>query len=192
MMIESSVLYRAAGLSAVVALIALIVSAIAIALFFGGAGQVYGPINDVFVAVTLIALILPILAIDRAAGAQAGFWLRIVTVGAIAGAVLVAAGQLMLVVGIIDLRTSFVTGGLGIIPVLIWIVALVVLSVPLGVLPGSLGWLAGAVIALVVVGSVVAMITAGPVAWVTWATVVVVLVAWLGSLAATFMSRTTT
>jgi hypothetical protein len=192
MMIESSVLYRAAGLSAVVALIALIVSAIAIALFFGGAGQVYGPINDVFVAVTLIALILPILAIDRAAGAQTGFWLRIVTVGAIAGAVLVAAGQLMLVVGIIDLRTSFVTGGLGIIPVLIWIVALVVLSVPLGVLPGSLGWLAGAVIALVVVGSVVAMITAGPVAWVTWATVVAVLVAWLGSLAATFMSRTTT
>jgi len=191
MMIESSVLYRAAGLSAVVALIALIVSAIAIALFFGGAGQVYGPINDVFVAVTLIALILPILAIDRATGAQTGFWLRIVTVGAIAGAVLVAAGQLMLVVGIIDLRTSFVTGGLGIIPVLIWIVALVVLSVSLGVLPGSLGWLAGAVIALVVVGSVVAMATTGPVAWVTWATVVVVLVAWLGSLAATFMSRTT-
>jgi hypothetical protein len=191
MMIESSVLYRAAGLSAVVALIALIVSAIAIALFFGGAGQVYGPINDVFVAVTLIALILPILAIDRAAGAQTGFWLRIVTIGAIAGAVLVAAGQLMLVVGIIDLRTSFVTGGLGIIPVLIWIVALVVLSVPLGVLPGSLGWLAGAVIALVVVGSAVAMATTGPVAWVTWATVVVVLVAWLGSLAATFMSRST-
>lgn len=191
MMIESSVLYRAAGLSAVVALIALIVSAIAIALFFGGAGQIYGPINDVFVAVTMIALILPILAIDRAAGAQAGFWLRIVTVGAIAGAVLIAAGQLMLVVGIIDLRTSFVTGGLGIIPVLIWIVALVVLAVPLGVLPGSLGWLAGAVIALVVVGSVVAMATTGPVAWVTWATVVVVLVAWLGSLAATFMSRTT-
>jgi hypothetical protein len=191
MMIESSVLYRAAGLSAVVALIALIASAVAIALFFGGAGQVFGPINDVFVAVTLIALVLPILAVDRAAVAQAGFWLRVVTVGAIAGAVLIAAGQLMLVVGIIDLQTSFVTGGLGIIPVLIWIVAVVVLSVPLGVLPVSLGWLAGAVIAFVVVGSVVAMITAGPLAWVTWATVVAVLVAWLGRLAATFMSRST-
>ena len=191
MMIESSVLYRAAGLSAVVALIALIVSAIAIALFFGGAGQVYGPINDVFVAVTLIALVLPILAVDRVAGAQAGLWLRIVTVAAITGAVLAAVGQLMLVAGVIDLQTSFVTGGLGIVPVLIWIVALVVLAVPVGVLPVWIGWLAAAAIALIVVGSVIAMATTGPVAWVTWAAVVVVLVAWLGSLAATFMSRTT-
>ncbi|HYU49447.1 MAG TPA: hypothetical protein VEO91_05890 [Candidatus Limnocylindria bacterium] len=191
MMIESAALYRAAGISAVVALVALVVSAIAIALFFAGAGQVFGPINDVFVAVTLIALVLPILAVDRVAGAQAGLWLRIVTVAAITGAVLAAVGQLMLVAGVIDLQTSFVTGGLGIVPVLIWIVALVVLAVPVGVLPVWIGWLAAAAIALIVVGSVIAMATTGPVAWVTWAAVVVVLVAWLGSLAATFMSRTT-
>src|SRR6266511_803065 len=185
MMIESAALYRAAGISAVVALVALVVSAIAIALFFAGAGQVFGPINDVFVAVTLIALVLPILAVDRVAGAQAGLWLRSVTVAAFTGAVLAAVGQLMLVAGVIDLQTACVTGGLGIVPVLIWIVALVVLAVPVGVLPVWIGWLAAAALALIVVGSVIAMATTGPVAWVTWAAVVVVLVAWLGSLAAT-------
>ena len=55
MMLESGTLYRAAGLSAVLALIALVVAAVTIALFFGGAGQVFGPINDVFVAIMLIA-----------------------------------------------------------------------------------------------------------------------------------------
>jgi len=191
MMIESGALYRAAGLSAVVALVALVVSAVALALFFAGAGQVFGPINDILITVTLVALVLPILAVDRAAGAQTGFWLRIVTVGAIAGALLAAVGQLMLVVGAIDLQTSFVTGGLGIIPVLIWIAALVILSVPLGVLPGSIGWLASAAIALIAVGAVVGSVTTGPPAWVAWAAVVIVLAAWLGNLAAIFMSRTT-
>ncbi len=192
MMIESGVLYRAAGVSAVVALIALLVSAVAIALFFSGAGQVYGPINDVFVAITVLALVLPILAVDRAAGAQAGLWLRIVTVGAIAGAVLVAAGQIMLVVGIVDLQKSFVTGGLGIVPVLIWIVALIVLALPLGLLPGSLGWLAGAAMALIAVGSVVAATTTGPVLWGAWTAVVVVLAVWLAALSSSLLSRVAT
>ncbi len=120
MMIDSGTLYRAAGLSAVVSLVALLVAAVAIALFFAGAGQVFGPINDVFVSITMLSLILPILAIDRLAGAEIGPWLRIVSLAAIAGAVLAAAGQLLLVIGIIDLRSSFITGGIGIVPVLIW------------------------------------------------------------------------
>jgi len=189
MFLESGALYRAAGLSGVVALVALAVAAVTIALFFGGAGQVFGPINDVFVAIMVIALILPILAVDRLAAGQAGLWLRIVSVGAITGAVLIAVGQLLLVVGVIDLETSFVTGGLGVIPVLVWIVALIVLAVPLGILPSSVGWLAGATIGLIVVGSLVSFVTTGPAAWAAWIAVCVVLAVWLADLSAGFMGR---
>jgi hypothetical protein len=189
MFLESGTLYRAAGLSGVVALVALVVAAVTIALFFGGAGQVFGPINDVFVAVMMIALILPILAIDRLAADQVGLWLRIVSVGAITGAVLIAVGQLLLVVGVIDLETSFVTGGLGVIPVLIWIVTLIVLAVPLGILPSSVAWLAGAAIALIVVGSLVMFVTTGPAAWAAWIAVGVVLAVWLANLSASLLGR---
>jgi hypothetical protein len=189
MFLESGALYRAAGLSGVVALVALVVAAVTIALFFGGAGQVFGPINDVFVAIMVIALILPILAVDRLAAGQAGLWLRIVSVGAITGAVLIAIGQLLLVIGVIDLETSFVTGGLGVIPVLIWIVALIVLAVPLNILPSSVGWLAGAAIALIVVGSVVTFATTGPIAWAAWIALGVILAVWLANLSASFLGR---
>jgi hypothetical protein len=189
MFLESGALYRAAGLSGVVALVALVVAAVTIALFFGGVGQVFGPINDVFVAIMVIALILPILAVDRLAAGQAGLWLRIVSVGAITGAVLIAIGQLLLVIGVIDLETSFVTGGLGVIPVLIWIVALIVLAVPLNILPSSVGWLAGAAIALIVVGSVVTFATTGPIAWAAWIALGVILAVWLADLSASFMGR---
>jgi len=189
MFLESGALYRAAGLSGVVALVALVVAAVTIALFFGGAGQVFGPINDVSVAIMVIALILPILAVDRLAAGQAGLWLRIVSVGAITGAVLIAVGQLLLVVGVIDLETSFVTGGLGVIPVLVWIVALIVLAVPLDIIPSSVGWLAGATIGLIVVGSLVTFVTTGPAAWAAWIAVCVVLAVWLANLSASFMGR---
>ena len=111
------------------------------------------------------------------------------SVGAITGAVLIAVGQLLLVVGVIDLETSFVTGGLGVIPVLVWIVALIVLAVPLDILPSSVGWLAGGAIALIVVGSLVTFVTTGPTAWAAWVAVCVVLVVWLANLSASFMGR---
>ena len=188
MVLESGALYRAAGLSGVVALVALVVAAVTIALFFGGAGQVFGPINDVFVAIMVIALILPILAVDRLAVGQAGLWLRIVSVGAITGAVLIAVGQLLLVFGVIDLETSFENGGLGIIPVLVWIVALIVLAV-LGILPSSVGWLAGATIALIVMGSLITFVTTGPAAWAAWIAVGVLLAVWLANLSASLMDH---
>lgn len=188
-MIEGDVLYRAAAVSGVVAVVALIVAAVTIALFFGGAGEIYGPINDVFVAITAVALLLPIVAVDRLAGPDVGPWLRIVTVAALVGAIVVAVGQLSLVVGVIDLRTSFVTGGLGVIPILIWVVSVIVLAIPLGVLPESVGWLAVAAIALVVGGSIIVALTTGMIAWATWTAVVVALVLWLANLSVTFLDQ---
>ena len=191
MMIETEALYRAAGMSAAVAVVAFVISAIALALFFGGAGMIWGPVNDVFIAICLIALILPILAIDRMAEGQAGIWLRVVTVAALAGAVLAATGQLLLVVGVIDLQTSFVTGGLGFLPVLVWMMALVVLGGPLGLVPTTIGRLAAAGLVLVVVASVSTVITMGPPTWLAWTAVSVALALWMGSLATSFLGHAT-
>jgi hypothetical protein len=192
MMIETEALYRAAGISAAVAVVAFVISGIALALFFGGAGRFWGPVNDVFIAICMIALILPILAIDRMAEGQAGIWLRVVTVAALAGAVLVATGQLLLVGGVIDLQTSFVTGGLGFLPVLVWMAALVVLAGPLGLVPTAIGWLAAVGLVLVVIASVSTVITMGPPTWIAWTAVAVVLALWIGSLATTFLGRAAT
>ena len=189
MMLDDATLYRLAGLSAVVAVVALIISGIALALFFGGAGEFWGPVNDVFIALTLLALILPMLAVDRLAGPSAGTWLRVVTVAAIAGAVLGAAGQLLLVAGVIDLETSFVTGGLGIVPVLVWFLALVILAFGPGTLPAAVGWLAAGTLSLIVVGSIVSAITLGPVSWVAWTAVLLVLAASIWSLGTILSGR---
>jgi hypothetical protein len=192
MMIEDGDFFRAAGLSAVVALIALVIAAITLGLFFGGAGQWWGPVNDVFTAILMFALIVPILATDRMVVPEAGLWFRVVTVAAVAGAVLAGVGQLLLVLGVIDLQTSFITGGLGFLPVLVWIGALVVVAGPMGLLPTSIAWFAAATIALIVVAAVITSISTGPLAWIAWIGVVIALALWMASLATTFLTRITT
>src|SRR5215212_2664971 len=92
-------LYRLAGISTWVAMVALVLSGIALALFFGGAGAFWGPINDGFIVVTAIALIPAALAVDRLASGDAAPWVRLLTVAAIAGLVVMAAGQSLLIVG---------------------------------------------------------------------------------------------
>ena len=115
---------RLAGPSALLAIPALILSAIFLALFFGGAGAVFGPLNDLFVAATTGLLILPALAFEqlRAATATrtAQGWARIVTGAAVIGLAISTAGQLLLVFGIINLEASFLVGGIGIVPVVVW------------------------------------------------------------------------
>src|SRR3990170_8912258 len=116
-------LIRAAGYSAYAAIATLVVAAVTIGLFFGGAGQLWGPVNDVFVSLTTLLLILPVLAILLLAGDQAGWWFSLLSWLAIAGLLLVAVGQLLLVVGVISLNASFLTGGIGITPFLLWALA---------------------------------------------------------------------
>jgi hypothetical protein len=124
-MLPDTDLYRAAGASTIVAIIALVAAGVAFALFLGGAGAVWGPVNDLFVVVTAIAMIVPMLAVDRLAADQGIGWMRIVTIVAVLGALLIAVGQTLLVLGVISLGTSFVTGGVGFLPVAVWLVALV-------------------------------------------------------------------
>jgi hypothetical protein len=190
--ISDATLLRAAGLSALLAIVALIVSGITIALFFGGAGAFWGPVNDLATAVALLGLVLPVLAVQRLARSDAGPWLDIVTIAALAGILLAATGQVLLVAGRISLETSFVTGGLGILPVFAWLVAVAVLALGLGILPAQVGWLAIGVVALSAALALIAGITLGPLVWIGSVALIVCLVGWLGSLALTLMNRSVT
>jgi hypothetical protein len=176
-------LYRLAGLSSWLALVALVLSGIALALFFGGAGEFWGPVNDALVVVAAIALIPAVLAVARMAGDRGAPWVVIVSTAAVAGLVLIAVGQTLLIVGRLSLDGSYVTGGLGVVPVLAWIVMVAVLSLGSGVLPSTIGWLAVATLVAIVVVSLVAIVTQGPVLWIAGVVLVVALSAWLAGLA---------
>ena len=185
---DDQTLFRAAGISAAIAIPLLVISGIALALFFGGQGAFWGPINDVFISLTMVALLLPIVAVDRMA-ADSVPWMRLVSIMAFAGCVLVAVGQFALVAGIIDLQTSFVTGGVGFLGVIVWLIALVILAFGLGVVPAAIGWLSAATLALIAAEAVVGLATTGPALWVASVVLLVALSGWLGAIAAGLFSR---
>jgi hypothetical protein len=189
MIMATADLYRLAGVSSWTALVALILSGIALALFFAGAGQFWGPVNDALVVVTAIALVPAVLAVARAAEPQAAPWVSILTVAAVAGLALIAVGQTLLIVGVLSLDGSYVTGGIGVIPVIAWIVMVAALSLGGGVLPPLTGWLAVATLAAIVASSAIAALTRGPVLWVAGVVLVGVIGAWLANLATTLGGR---
>lgn len=179
-------LYRLASWSTVVAAIALVISGVALAIFFAGPGEPFGSINDAFIALALLALVPAVLAVDRLAGEHLAPIVRIVTIAAIAGIVLASVGQILLIFRVITLEDSYITGGLGILPVLAWFALVAVLSLGAHVLPAATGWLAVASLAGVVVLSVVASLTLGPLLWASGVALGAILAAWLGSLAVAF------
>jgi hypothetical protein len=190
MTFDDQTLYRTAGASAALALLTLVLSGIALALFFGGAGQFWGPVNDVLISLTAIALLLPMIAVDRLAG-DAVPWLRAVTIAAIAGSLLIAVGQFALVAGIISLEGSYVTGGLGVLPVLAWMVAVVILSFGVHVLPTTIGAGAAVALALILVVATMGFITTGPFLWLAGGVLLLALVVWLGTLSAGLLGSAT-
>jgi hypothetical protein len=189
MAIEGSTLFRAAGVSAFVAITFLIVSGITIALFFGGAGAFWGMVNDIATAIALLSLVLPVIAVQHLARERTGIWLEVVSVAAIAGIALAATGQLLLVLGVIRLETSFVTAGLGILPVFVWLVAVAVLALLAGLLPAHIGWLAIGVILVAIGLGVISGVASGPPIWVASVALLAVLVGWMGSLGLTLLGH---
>jgi hypothetical protein len=185
---DDATLYRTAGLSAAIAVPLFLISGVALALFFGGQGAHWGPVNDVFISLTCLALLLPIVAIDRMA-ADSVSWMRWVSIVAFAGAVIIAVGQLALVVGIIDLNGSYVTGGIGFIGLLVWMIALVVLAFGVGAIPTTIGWLSALTLAFIVLETVVGLATTGVALWVVTAGLVLGMVGWLGSIGAGLLGR---
>lgn len=189
MMMSDVDLYRLATSSTWVSLVTLVISGVALAIFFAGPGEPFGSINDAFVAIALIALVPAILAVDRLAGDHLSPWVRIVTIAAVAGIVLAAIGNVLLILRVITLQDSFITGGLGIVPVLAWLVLVAGLSLAIGILPVSVGWFAIAVLVGVVALSVIGSITTGPIVWIAGVALVVAMSAWFATLASTFAAR---
>jgi hypothetical protein len=176
-------LERLAGPSTWVALVALVVSGIALALFFAGAGAFWGPVNDALIVVAVLAMIPAVLTVDRLAGDHGSPWTRIVTIAAIAGIALMATGQTLLILGRLSLDGSYVTGGIGVVPFLAWMALVAVLSLASGILPRPVGWLAAVSLGAIVVVGVIAAITTGPALWLGSVAALVVLAAWLAALA---------
>jgi hypothetical protein len=123
------------------------------------------------------------LDLDRLAGDHAAPWTRIITVAALAGIVLMATGQTLLIVGRLSLEGSYVTGGIGVIPFIAWMILVAVLSLSSGVLPGSVGWLAVISLGAIVAMSAIAALTQGPLLWAAGIGLLVALSAWLATLA---------
>src|SRR5689334_11240301 len=186
-MIDTPALYRLAGWASALAIVTFVLSGIALAIFFS-IGEPWGSINDALIAATALLLILPILAVDRIAAGGAG-WLRPVTVIAIAGAVLMAVGQILLILRVIDLNASYVTGGLGLLPILVWLIALVVLGLGAHAIDPAIGWTALAALATIVVFSLIAVVTLGPALWVASVVLLLVLSGWMAALAKDLLAR---
>ena len=119
-------------------------------LFFLGRGERYGPLNDLFFALTLFLIILPAIAVTSLADEQVKTWFEVVTWVAVAGMVVAGVGQVLLVARIISLQTSFMTGGLGIVPMLVWMGSLALISIQYEVIGTLVGWAAALSIGLMV------------------------------------------
>jgi hypothetical protein len=124
--------------------------------------------------------------VARMSGDTGGPWVRIVSILAIAGLVLMAVGQLLLVVGRLTLEGSYVTGGIGVIPFLAWVVLTVVLSLASGVLPDRVGWLAIASLVSMVVLAVTATVGFWTGVWVDGLVLLILFGAWMAELARAF------
>jgi hypothetical protein len=149
---------RLAGYASIAIAPTITASGVCLWLFFDGAGSIFGPLNDVLVAVSLLLLGVPVVVIREMTSGWVGRWFGVVSLAALAGIALAAAGQLLLVAGVISLDMSFVTGSLGITPVLVWVVGLATVALRDGALPRQLGWASVALLASIVVitiGSVI-------------------------------------
>jgi hypothetical protein len=179
---DSKTLLMLGGASSLLAIPALLLAGYFLVLFFGGRGDRYGSLNDFFSAVTLLLLILPALGVYKLGRDDAGAWFTVVTWLAVAGMLIGALGQFALVLKLISLGASFVTGGLGITPVIAWGVSIAALSITRTGIPHVIGWTAIAALCLTVL-----LITASGVHQKTATNVLAValsvaLVAWFGAM----------
>lgn len=175
----ADLLMRLPGLSALLALPALLLAGIFFALFVGGRGDRFGSLNDFFSAVALLLLVAPAIAVYLIARDATGAWLLLLTVAAIVGMVLAAIGQFLLILRIIELQTSFVTGGIGIVPVLAWLGVTVWLAFSGHLLPNTVGWFGAATLASAALLTIASVVRLNSAVWLLSAILVAALGGWL-------------
>lgn len=156
---QKATLLRAAGYGALGAIATLVVAGVALGVYFSDTEgmAIFGPINDVTAAATLMLIMPAVAALHRLVRGSLPAWFRYLAALAIAGMAVAAAGLLLLVVGVIDLQGSFVVGGIGILPFLVWVVVTGYLSLRGRLLSRTLGAWITAFMALTLVA-----IAAGP------------------------------
>jgi hypothetical protein len=142
-------LLRVAGYGALGAIATLVVAGVALGIFFSDteAFAIFGPINDVTTAVTLMLMVPAVAVLHRLVRGSGVAWFRYLSVLTIAGMAVAAAGLLLLVVRVIDLEGSFIVGGLGMLPFLAWVIVTAYLSLRGRLLSRTLGaWIAAFVV----------------------------------------------
>lgn len=137
-----------AAISAFLAVPAVVAAMVLWALFLHTREERWGVANDIAVVIALLCLILPVFMVGREIG-DGSDWISIVTWTALAGLVIAAAGQVLLISGLISLGLSFLTGGVGITPVLLWMVSIGLVSFGQEPPPAALGWATVAFLLLV-------------------------------------------
>jgi hypothetical protein len=187
--VDGSAFVSIAGLAAVVAAPVLLLSGVALALFFGGKGDRWGPVNDVLVAAALLLLAPAVLAVSDLAAEATGPWFPLVSFLSLAGIGLAAGGQLLLVAGRIELRTSFVTGGLGMLAMLPWAVGMILVAFTTAALSSLVGWLLVAVLVMIVLTSAAALRTRGVLLWALGGLLCVIVSIWLVALGGDLLGR---
>ena len=145
---------RRAGRATLLAVVTLGLSAVALSLYFGGAGEIFGPVNDALLAATFALLAPAVVAVRQRSRGAAGRWFEVVSAAALAGIATAAVGQVLLIAGLLPLAGSFVTLGVGALLVVGWTGALAVIALRHGVLGRAVGWWAVALIAATVVTAV--------------------------------------
>lgn len=126
---------------------ALVLSAIALALFFGGVAPIFGPINDLLLGAVFVLLVPAVLVTSRLARRR---WFTVLAIIAVAGIAELVIGQLLLVSGIIGLQASFATLGIGFLAFATWATALAALALRRQLLTPVVGrWAVGFAVALV-------------------------------------------
>jgi len=187
--LDEATLFRLGGYSALAAVPALALAGIFLALFFGGFGDRYGPLNDLFSALVLLLTIAPALAVSALLREHAGGWFGILTWLAIIGMLIGAVGQMALVLGGISLQTSFVTGGIGIMPVLLWFGTTAFIVLRGGQLPAIIGWLLVAALGLALLLTLASMRRLGIATWALSVGLLMALCGWYGALGLELLRR---
>ena len=179
MSVPNPILLRRAGYAAYLAAAVQLVSALALLLFFGGAGEIFGPVNDLLVAIAMALLVLPVLGLRALTGRTVGPWFAVLSTLALGGLAVAAVGQLLLVAGVISLEMSFVTGTAGILPILAWMVGVGTAARRSDALPDRLAPVTVAVLLLAVALSIGSMVLPAAGVTVLSGLFVVALAGWL-------------
>jgi hypothetical protein len=139
-----------AGRLALAAAVTLVLSGIALALFFSNVAYVFGPINDVLLGLTFVLVVPAILSVRRLAVDVTGPWITWLSYAAVAGIVLLVVGQVLLVTRSMSLGMSFITLSVGALPFMAWTVAIGILALRGRILTPGVGfWGIGMAVALV-------------------------------------------